>query len=163
MWWLGLGANQIPANIHGGPGFVHEQLMTAYCRAAVFIFGLVTNRHSHDVPGLLAWLVALVYLFGGAWASERLGVHELIGAYFAGALLPPHWLKKIHIERVGKAGLVLLAPLFFGHSGLNVNGSVLGWSSLGAAMLLLLISVVREVGAAVLIPTVGSFDRTWVV
>ena len=156
--WLGLGAIQIAANIHGGPGFGHEQLMAAYCLAALFIFSLVTNRHSHNVPGWLAWLVALVYLFGGAWASERLGVHELIGAYFAGALLPPHWMKKIHIERVGKAGLVLLAPLFFGHSGLNVNGSVLGWSSLGAAMLLLLISVVTKVGAAVLIPPVGSLS-----
>ncbi len=156
--WLGLGAIQIAANVHGGPGFGHEQLMAAYCLSALFIFSLVTNRHSQNVPGWLAWLVALVYLFGGAWASERLGVHELIGAYFAGALLPPHWMKKIHIERVGKAGLVLLAPLFFGHSGLNVNGSVLGWSSLAAALVLLLIAVVTKVGATVLFPPVSGLS-----
>lgn len=104
---------------------------------------------------LLAWLAA--WLAAGAWASSALGLHALLGAYFAGATVPPAWIARHPVEHVGKLALLLLAPLFFGHSGLRIDGDVLGWGALQATALLLLVSVAAKVAAVVACPPVAAW------
>ncbi len=52
--------------------------------------GSLASRHFRNPPRLLIWAVVPLYLSLGSWASMTLGLHELIGAYFAGAFMPPH-------------------------------------------------------------------------
>jgi len=157
--WIGLAALQIAANVGTGMHWHYAQMAALAAVALLSIAGWATNRYTKPVHPALAWGIAALFLAVGAWASAKLGIHELIGAYVAGALLPPHWMRRIHIERVGRFGLMVLAPLFFGHSGLSVNGSVLGWdSTLGAAVLLVL-STVSKMGAIAVLPPASEYGR----
>jgi Kef-type K+ transport system membrane component KefB len=110
-------------------------------------------------PRWLLWLVLPGYLAAGAWASAQLGLHELLGAYFAGVLVPASWGRRLPVDRIGQLALLGLAPLFFGHSGLKIDGDALGWASLQAAGLLLVVSVLAKLAAVALCPPVAGFSR----
>lgn len=82
----------------------------------------------------------------------QLGLHELIGAYFAGAIMPPSWVNRLPVEEVGTFALIWLAPMFFGHSGLKIDGDALTWPSLVASLALVAVSIVTKMGAVYLFP-----------
>jgi Kef-type K+ transport system membrane component KefB len=110
-------------------------------------------------PTWLVWLSLPVFLVAGAWASSQLGLHALLGAYFGGAMVPPSWTKRLPVERLGQVALIGLAPLFFGHSGLKIDGSVLGWASLQASLVLLVLAVVAKLVAVLLCPPASTLSR----
>lgn len=115
------------------------------------------REHAPALP-LLVSLLGL-FLAAGAWASSQLGLHALLGAYFAGAVFPPRWLQRIPVEALGRLALMALAPLFFGHSGLKIDGNALGWLALQASLLLLLLSVLAKLAAVSIAPPVSGFSR----
>lgn len=98
----------------------------------------------------MIWAAVPVYLAAGSWASKQLGLHELIGAYFAGAIMPPSWVRRLPVEEVGTFALIWLAPMFFGHSGLKIDGDALTWPSLAASLALVAVSIVTKMGAVYL-------------
>ncbi len=109
-----------------------------------------------------AWALCLLlpaYLGAGAWASTQLGLHELLGAYFAGVAVPAAWLRRVPIERLGQLALMVLAPMFFGHSGLKVHGDALTWSTLQVALLVLGVSVLAKLAAVLLYPPMRNGSR----
>lgn len=109
-----------------------------------------------------AWALLLLlpaYLAAGAWASTQLGLHELLGAYFAGVAVPAKWLQRVPIERLGQIALMGLAPIFFGHSGLKVQGDALNWSTLQVALLVLGVSVLAKLAAVWLYPPMRHGSR----
>lgn len=114
-------------------------------------------RHATALPRVLLLLVVPAWLAAGAWASSALGVHALLGAYFAGATLPAPWIARVPVERIGRIALLALAPLFFGHSGLRIDGDVLGWAALQATAVLLVVSVLTKFVAALLCPPVAAW------
>ena len=65
---------------------------------------------------------ALLFLFFSAWTTERIGVHALFGAFFAGAILPRNeaFTRSLagHLEMITS---VLLLPLFFAYTGLRTS------------------------------------------
>jgi Kef-type K+ transport system membrane component KefB len=121
--------------------------------------GAISDRRNFAPPRWAIWLALPVYLIAGAWASSQLGLHALLGAYFAGAILPPAWTRRLPVERMGRFALLGLAPLFFGHSGLKIDGDVLGWASLQAALALLAVSVVAKLAAVLICPPMSTLSR----
>lgn len=108
------------------------------------------------------WLIVVLlpaFLAAGAWASNTLGLHELLGAYFAGVVVPPNWTRRLPVETMGRFALMALAPLFFGHSGLKIDGDALGWASLQASVLLLVLSIGAKLLAVFVCPPVAGFSR----
>ncbi len=121
--------------------------------AAIAGIGGLLARHARMTPpAWLVWLIMPVYLAAGAWATSQLGLHALLGAYFAGVAVPRSWGAKLPVERIGIFALFILAPMFFGHSGLGIDGAALTWTSLMAAGALLLLSVVSKLGAVLIYP-----------
>lgn len=110
-------------------------------------------------PTWLVWLSLPVFLVAGAWASSQLGLHALLGAYFGGAMVPATWTKRLPVERMGQFALIGIAPLFFGHSGLKIDGSVLGWASLQASLILLVLAVLAKLAAVLLCPPASTLSR----
>lgn len=108
------------------------------------------------------WAAALgvgaAYLAAGAWATSVLGLHELLGAYFAGALAPAGVAKRIDPERVGSFALFGLAPLFFGHRGLSIDGSVLTFAALAVALALLVVAAGAKLAALHITPPDASMS-----
>jgi len=151
--WVGLVMLQFaargPAALHGWTGLEGVAVLLL---AALAIVGNWATRNMPRPPLAVIWLAVPVYLAAGSWASMQLGLHELIGAYFAGALMPPRWVARLPVEQVGRFSLIWLAPMFFGHSGLHINGDALTWPSVVASLMLVVISVLAKMGSVYVFP-----------
>lgn len=158
--WIGLALLLIAAE--GGSvlaGASPRHALALGVAAALVVIGTLAQRRGIDLPRWAVWLALLLFLCTGAWASSQLGLHALLGAYFAGALVPARWLRDVPVERMGRLALIVLAPLFFGHSGLKIDGDVLGWASLQATLLLLVLSVAAKLAAVQACPPASWLSR----
>ena len=64
----------------------------------------------------------LLFLFLSAWTTERIGIHALFGAFFAGVVLPRSAsFSRSLTSYLGTITSVLLLPLFFALTGLRTN------------------------------------------
>lgn len=144
------------AGLSGWGGLDALAIATLIALAAL---GTWLHRRHPSAPRAVIWLALPLYLAAGSWASSQLGLHALLGAYFAGAAMAPSWAKQLPLERLGAYALIGLAPLFFGHSGLRIDGEVLGWASLQAAFALLLLSVAAKLAAALICPPLANLRR----
>ncbi|MCP1211653.1 cation:proton antiporter [Acetobacter okinawensis] len=151
--WIGLAALQFAARgsaaLHGWTGLEVLAIVLLLGLAAA---GYWASRHFRHPPLVVIWLAVPIYLAAGSWASMQLGLHELIGAYFAGAIMPPSWVRRLPVESVGTFALIWFAPMFFGHSGLHINGDALTWPSVVASLSLVVISMVTKIAAVYLYP-----------
>lgn len=158
--WIGLALLLLVADgdaaIAGGSPL---PLLALAVPVAMVALGALSRRNNFVPPGWAIWLALPLYLIAGSWASAHLGLHALLGAYFAGALLPPAWTRRVPVERMGRFALLALAPLFFGHSGLKIDGDALGWASLQAALALLAVSVIAKLAAVLICPPVSALSR----
>lgn len=158
--WIGLALLLLAAEggslLAGASGL---QLLAVVMAVVLAATGTLAQRLRAEPPAWLVWLSLPVFLVAGAWASSQLGLHALLGAYFGGAMVPPAWSKRLPVERLGQFALIGLAPLFFGHSGLKIDGSVLGWASLQAALALLVLAVAAKLTAVLLCPPSSALSR----
>ncbi|GAO78045.1 MULTISPECIES: cation:proton antiporter [unclassified Sphingopyxis] len=111
--------------------------------------GLVRRLPDHIAVSVL---LGIAYLAAGAWATSMLGLHELLGAYFAGVLAPQPLAERLRPETLGKVALFGLSPLFFAHRGLSIDGAVVTAGAVGAALALLLLASVSKLAAVHLAP-----------
>jgi Kef-type K+ transport system membrane component KefB len=158
--WIGLAALLLLAD--GGAGLAGWSGLDGVAVALPLLlasFGAVAERRGVTPPIAVVWLALPVALAACAWASSQLGLHALLGAYFAGAIIPPSWARRLPLHGMGQFALIGLAPLFFGHSGLRIDGDALGWASLQAAFALLALSVLAKLAALVLCPPSPRFSR----
>lgn len=158
--WIGLALLLLVAEgdsvLLGGSG---RHLVAVGIPILLAVAGAVAQRRGFVPPQWAIWLALPVYLVAGAWASSQLGLHALLGAYFAGAMIPPGWTRKLPVARMGQFALLAMAPLFFGHSGLKIDGDALGLASIQAALALLAVSVVAKLAAVLICPPVSTFSR----
>lgn len=87
------------------------------------------------------WYVALIWLalvsFGADWA----GLHFMVGAFLAGAVMDSEWLGLDRVDALRHQVLLVLMPVFFLSTGLRTNWELGGLAVFGAAGLLLVASV----------------------
>jgi Kef-type K+ transport system membrane component KefB len=70
--------------------------------------------------------LALLFLFLSAWTTERIGIHALFGAFFAGAISPRNEsFSRSLASPIGTITGVLLLPLFFATTGLRTSVQLL--------------------------------------
>jgi len=91
---------------------------------------------------------ALLFLFFSAWATERIGIHALFGAFAAGAILPrTEAFTRIlggHLELITN---VLLLPLFFAYTGLHTSIYLLSGTLWFYCALIVLVAVLGKLFA----------------
>jgi len=87
------------------------------------------------------WYAALIWLavvsFGADWA----GLHFMVGAFLAGAVMDSGWFDQDKMDLLRHHILLVLMPVFFLSTGLRTNWDVGGMAVFGVAALLLLASV----------------------
>ena len=157
--WTGLAALLLVAGAVGEVGFDFTRGAFAVVVLVALALAGQGLRRFASPPGWLIGPLAAAWLAAGAWASATLGLHELLGAYYAGAMMAPNWIARLPVERLGALALFVLAPLFFGHSGLRIDGDVLGWTSMGIAAGLFLLSASAKLAAIRLYPPSSALDR----
>jgi Kef-type K+ transport system membrane component KefB len=87
------------------------------------------------------WYVSLIWLalcsFGADWA----GLHFMVGAFLAGAVMDAHWFNQEKMDMMRHHVLLAIMPVFFLSTGLRTNWAVGGAAVFIAAAVLLFASV----------------------
>lgn len=154
--WIGLA---VLLFLHAGGTDAFAADWRSVAAIGVFVAMAVLRKPLEKLPPAHLAVTAAVgagYLFIGSWATTTLGLHELLGAYFAGALAPTALAARLKPELIGKIALFGLSPFFFAHRGLAIDGSVLTASALGVALLLLVLAVATKFVAVHLTPPVAG-------
>ena len=110
--------------------------LAAFAIATVGLRRLMARLDERD-----RWYVALIWLplcaFGADWA----GLHFMVGAFLAGAVMDAHWFNEEKMDLMRHHVLLAIMPVYFLSTGLRTNWGVGGAAVFVAAAVLLLASV----------------------
>jgi len=110
----------------------------------MLVFGLATwllRSLMRRVPEADRWYLALIWLALCALGADWAGLHFMVGAFLAGAVLDAHWFDQERMDLLRHHVLLVLMPVFFLSTGLRTEWDMGGWPVFLAAALLLLAAV----------------------
>ncbi len=87
------------------------------------------------------WYVAPIWLALCAFGADWTGLHFMVGAFLAGAIMDAEWFNQEQMDRLRHHVLLVMMPVFFLSTGLRTNWALGGATVFIAAALLLLASV----------------------
>ena len=93
------------------------------------------------IPARDRWFAMLIWLtlcgFGADWS----GLHYMVGAFLAGAIMDSHWFDQEQLDGLRHNVLLVVMPVYFLSTGLRTNWQVGGTAVFVAAAVLLAASV----------------------
>ena len=90
------------------------------------------------------WYVALIWLVACSFAADWAGLHYMVGAFLAGAVMDAHWFNQEKLDLMRHHVLLAIMPVFFLSTGLKTNWAVGGTTVFVAAAVLLVASVLGK-------------------
>jgi Kef-type K+ transport system membrane component KefB len=87
------------------------------------------------------WYVGLIWLAVCGFGADWSGLHFMVGAFLAGAIMDSQWFDQKQMDGLRHNVLFVIMPVFFLSTGLRTNWSVGGAAVFAVAGLLLLASV----------------------
>ncbi|MDO9421696.1 MAG: cation:proton antiporter [Herminiimonas sp.] len=87
------------------------------------------------------WYVSLIWLAVCSFAADWAGLHFMVGAFLAGAVMDAHWFNQEKMDLLRHHVLLTIMPVFFLSTGLRTNWDVGGIAVFAAAAVLLIASV----------------------
>lgn len=90
------------------------------------------------------WYLVLPWLAAVSLGADWCGLHYMVGAFIAGAVIDAHWFDQKRMDELRHHVLLILMPVFFLSTGLRTNWSVGGSAVFVAAAWLLLAAVVGK-------------------
>ena len=87
------------------------------------------------------WYVALIWLAACSMAADWAGLHFMVGAFLAGAVMDADWFDQERMDLFRQHVLLAFMPVFFLSTGLRTNWAVGGTMVFVAAAVLLIASV----------------------
>lgn len=87
------------------------------------------------------WFACLIWLALCAFGADWSGLHFMVGAFLAGAIMDAHWFNQERLDMLRHHVLLVMMPVFFLSTGLRTNWAVGGEVVFVAAALLLVASV----------------------
>lgn len=87
------------------------------------------------------WHVSLIWLASVAFAADWSGLHFMVGAFLAGAVLDAQWFSRERLDGFRQFLLLSIMPVFFLSTGLRTKWDVGGFAVFGAACLFLVASI----------------------
>jgi Kef-type K+ transport system membrane component KefB len=105
--------------------------------AATYAFRkLMTRIEERD-----RWYVGLIWLAACAFAADWAGLHFMVGAFLAGAVMDAEWFDQKKMDLMRHHVLLAIMPVFFLSTGLRTNWAMGGAAVFLAAGVLLVASV----------------------
>jgi K+:H+ antiporter len=93
------------------------------------------------IPARDRWFAMLIWLtlcgFGADWS----GLHYMVGAFLAGAIMDSHWFDQKQLDALRHNVLLVVMPVYFLSTGLRTNWQVGGAAVFIAAAVLLVASI----------------------
>lgn len=93
------------------------------------------------IPESDRWYVAMIWLIVVAFGADWSGLHYMVGAFLAGAVMDSEWFNQESMDRLRHNVLLVLMPVFFLSTGLRTSWELGGLAVIGVAALLLAASV----------------------
>lgn len=87
------------------------------------------------------WYVAFIWLAACGFAADWAGLHFMVGAFLAGAVMDAHWFNQEKMDLMRHHVLLAIMPVFFLSTGLRTDWDVGGTAVFIAAAVLLVASV----------------------
>ncbi|KQQ45815.1 sodium:proton exchanger [Duganella sp. Leaf126] len=87
------------------------------------------------------WFVSLIWLVAVAFAADWAGLHYMVGAFLAGAVMDAHWFSQQRLDFMRQTVLITIMPVYFLSAGLRTNWGVGGAAVFVAAAVLLAASL----------------------
>lgn len=112
-----------------------------------FAFALLSvwvRRLMQKLPESDRWFAALIWLIVCAFGADWSGLHYMVGAFLAGAVIESKWFNQSHMDLLRHHVLLVMMPVFFLSTGLRTNWSMGGATVFLAAGLLLIAAVVGK-------------------
>ncbi|MEO3715853.1 cation:proton antiporter [Roseateles flavus] len=108
------------------------------------LFALATwglRRLMLRLPAADRWFVSLIWLALVSFGADWSGLHFMVGAFLAGAVMDAEWFDQAQLDLLRHHVLMVLMPVFFLSTGLRTNWEMGGYAVFGVAGLLLAVSV----------------------
>jgi Kef-type K+ transport system membrane component KefB len=93
------------------------------------------------IPERDRWYAGLIWLAACGLAADWAGLHYMVGAFLAGAVMDAHWFNQEKMDLMRHHVLLAIMPVFFLSTGLKTNWAVGGSVVFIAAAALLVASV----------------------
>jgi len=93
------------------------------------------------IPESDRWYAGLIWLAACGLGADWSGLHFMVGAFLAGAIMDAHWFDQKQMDALRHHVLLVVMPVFFLSTGLRTNWQVGGASVFIAAGVLLVASV----------------------
>lgn len=90
------------------------------------------------------WYVSLIWLAACSFAADWAGLHFMVGAFLAGAVMDAHWFNQQKMDFLRHNVLFAIMPVYFLSTGLKTNWAVGGMVVFTAAAVLLVASIVGK-------------------
>jgi Kef-type K+ transport system membrane component KefB len=87
------------------------------------------------------WYAVLIWLVLCAWGSDWSGLHFMVGAFLAGAVMDAEWFQREEMDRFRHVVVFAFMPVYFLSTGLRTDWSVGGGPILLVSAVLLLAAV----------------------
>ena len=108
---------------------------------AFIVIGALFRRLMTRLSQSDRWYVGLIWLAACGFGADWLGLHFMVGAFLAGAVIDSDWFDQQQLDSLRHHVLLVIMPVFFLSTGLRTNWGVGGTAVFVAAAWLLLASV----------------------
>ncbi len=125
-----------------------------FAMASLAVRALMARLQQQD-----RWYVGLIWLALCGLVADWAGLHYMVGAFLAGAILDPHWFDRESLDRFRNTILLTVMPVFFLSTGLRTEWGVGGMIVFAAAALLLVASVAGKLAGIHLAGRILGWQR----
>ncbi|PCE27426.1 cation/H(+) antiporter [Paraburkholderia acidicola] len=108
------------------------------------VAGYAIRKLMARLPERDRWYVGLVWLAASGLAADWSGLHFMVGAFLAGAILDSDWFDRKQMDLFRDGVLLSIMPVFFLSTGLRTSWNMHGGAVLILAAVLLVASVVGK-------------------
>ncbi|MCI0654619.1 MAG: cation:proton antiporter [Methylococcaceae bacterium] len=105
------------------------------------------------------WYVGLIWLAVCSYGAEWGGLHFMVGAFLAGAIMDTEWFDQKQMDLLRHHVLLVMMPVFFLNTGLKTDWSIGGQTVFIAAGVLLFASVAGKLTAMRLAARMLKWER----
>lgn len=109
--------------------------------AAFALAAWALRRVMLRIPERDRWYVGLIWLALCSFGSDWAGLHFMVGAFLAGAVMDNHWFNQKHVDLLRHHVLLIVMPVYFLSTGLRTNFALGGQAVFVVAGILLVASV----------------------
>jgi Kef-type K+ transport system membrane component KefB len=111
---------------------------------------VLLRRLMRRVPEADRWYLSLIWLAACGLGADWSGLHFMVGAFLAGAVMDSHWFDQRQMDLLRHHVLLIVMPVFFLSTGLRTHWSLAGDGGAGVVLL------VAAAAAALLLASVAG-------